>query len=450
LAQVLLMGMAGDPNSPPRARATAPAAALATPGKVHGSGYPAEPSTPTPLCAFTPSPHPDRKVRATVAAIPSAPGGVPALSVLGRGKLGVEELAQCVADQDRVLWGIVRFRFGAGSFARHKRVFLHLNFARSTVARGRQNAHTNDVQKAVGSFHASVTIEDPAEVSLDEILERVQNKFIADGDVEFAAPKAGTANALKAEIEAQIAAQREAETRGSARETMVRKASVSVKSAFRAVCKPAGVLNWVWLTGPAGQEQLWAAGQDSIAGMQAKAAAEGAQEVLHGLLRVPFGKGKLRRSKWAYVAWIGPELGAVKRGKLISGIPGMQEVIRKQAVICATFEFTDPEDFTTDAILTRIRQVALLDGDAAQDIFSLESYLAAMQEEADLAAREEDGSELDEDEDAASGEAAPEEPDFAETLAALSDENGAFNWAVFTLSAPEMRKSLGRAAKPAD
>ena len=58
----------------------------------------------------------------------------------------------------------MRFRFGAGSFARHKRVFLHLNFARSTVARGRQNAHTNDVQKAVGSFHASVTIEDPAEV----------------------------------------------------------------------------------------------------------------------------------------------------------------------------------------------------------------------------------------------------------------------------------------------
>ena len=56
---------------------------------------------------------------------------------------------------------------------------------------------------------------------MDEILERVQNKFIADGDVEFAAPKAGTANALKAEIEAQIAAQREAETRGSARETMV-------------------------------------------------------------------------------------------------------------------------------------------------------------------------------------------------------------------------------------
>ena len=45
------------------------------------------------------------EVRATVAAIPSAPGGVPALSVLGRGKLGVEELAQCVAEQDRVLWG---------------------------------------------------------------------------------------------------------------------------------------------------------------------------------------------------------------------------------------------------------------------------------------------------------------------------------------------------------
>jgi hypothetical protein len=177
--------------------------------------------------------------------------------------------------------------------------------------------------------------------------------------------------------------------------------------------------------------------------MQAKALEDGQSEMLHGLLRVSFGKGKLRRSKWAYIAWIGQHLPAVKRGRQLGEIGPMQDLFRKEATLTTTFEFTDPDDFTTEGVLERIRKVALLDGDASEaEGFSYQSYLEALEEDKQLA--------IDPVSDDCGGSGGSEEgdtdgnPDLRETLAALNDENSEYNWAVFALSESEMRKSIGR------
>jgi hypothetical protein len=364
---------------------------------------------------------------------------LPPIHVAGRGRLGVDEMVeQCLQGQDRVLWAVVRFTYGEGAFARLKRVFLHLNFATSTVTRGRQNAHTMNVQRVVGATHASVVFEDLSEVTLDGIIERVQDSFITDGDLGNGA----RASVMKSDIEAALA--RAALTQATASKTLSADglAKMSVRGALRAAAKPTGALNWVWFHQIDDKTHLWGGGMGSISDMRDKAFEEGQGEMLHGLLRVSFGKGKLRRSKWAYIAWIGQQLGAVKRGRLLGQIGPMQDLFRKEATLTTTFEFTDPDDFTTEGILERIRKVALLDGEqdsSEAEGFSYESYLEALEEDKQMASEpvEDDGGET-------SGEDPDGHPDLRETLRALLDENSEYNWAVFALSESEMRKSQGR------
>merc|ERR1719478_722251 len=293
-----------------------------------------------------------------------------------------------------------------------------------------------NVQRVVGATHASVVFEDLSEVTLDGIIERVQDSFITDGDLGNGA----RASVMKSDIEAALA--RAALTQATASKTLSADglAKMSVRGALRAAAKPTGALNWVWFHQIDDKTHLWGGGMGSISDMRDKAFEEGQGEMLHGLLRVSFGKGKLRRSKWAYIAWIGQQLGAVKRGRLLGQIGPMQDLFRKEATLTTTFEFTDPEDFTTEAILERIRKVALLDGDASEaEGFSYESYLEALEEDQKLALDPVDDlgdTEEEQDPDAP--------PDLRETLRALSDETSEYNWAVFALSESAMRKSIGR------
>jgi hypothetical protein len=360
---------------------------------------------------------------------------LPPIHVLGRGRLGVEEMVeQCLQGQDRVLWAVVRFTYGEGAFGRSKRVFLHLNFAKSIVTRGRQNAHTTSVQQVVGATNASVAFEDLSEVTLEGIIERVQDSFITDGDLGNGA----RASVVKRDIEAALEKARKKNVAGKqlCADGLSR---MSVRGALRALAKHTGALNWVWFNQVDGKTLLWGGGQGSISDMQAKALEEGQGEMLHGLLRVSFGKGKLRRSKWAYIAWIGQNLGAVQRGRQLGQIGPMQDLMRKEATLTTTFEFTDPEDFTTEAILERIRKVALLDGDASEaEGFSYESYLEALEEDQQMGIDPVDDGGDTEEED-------PDgPPDLRATLRELSDENSEYKWAVFALSESEMRKSNGR------
>jgi hypothetical protein len=261
----------------------------------------------------------------------------------------------------------------------------------------------------------------------------VQDSFITDGDLGNGA----RASVVKRDIEAAIAKKKKKNSDKTLSADGLSR--MSVRGGLRAVAKSTGALNWVWFNQVEGKTHLWGGGQGAVSDMQAKALEDGKAEMLHGLLRCSFGKGKLRRSKWAYIAWIGQEIGAVKRGRKLGEIGPMQDLFRKEATLTTTFEFTDPEDFTTETILERIRKVALLDGDASEaEGFSYESYLEALEEDQQMGLDPvDDGGETEEEEQDGN-------PDLRETLRALNDENSEYNWAVFALSESEMRKSIGR------
>lgn len=50
-------------------------------------------------------------------------------------------------------------------------------------------------------------------------------------------------------------------------------------------------------------------------------------QVYYGLIRMGFGSGKFRRTKWCFVHWSGDEVGAVLRGKLNGVRPEMEKLL---------------------------------------------------------------------------------------------------------------------------
>ena len=55
-------------------------------------------------------------------------------------------------------------------------------------------------------------------------------------------------------------------------------------------------------------------------------------EVYAGLLRMGFGTGKFRRTKWIFVWWCGQKMGVVKRAKSSSGESAMKEKMGSTSV----------------------------------------------------------------------------------------------------------------------
>jgi len=68
------------------------------------------------------------------------------LRVIARGIGGVDDM-RAHLDRAKVLFGVLRFTFGRGTFARDKFVFVHFNGdACAVIKRGRANAQKNAVE----------------------------------------------------------------------------------------------------------------------------------------------------------------------------------------------------------------------------------------------------------------------------------------------------------------
>ena len=49
--------------------------------------------------------------------------------------------------------------------------------------------------------------------------------------------------------------------------------------------------------------------------------------VLYGLVRMSFGSGRFRRTKWVFIHWSGPKVPMVKRGQWNSVSHGMDQLL---------------------------------------------------------------------------------------------------------------------------
>jgi hypothetical protein len=102
-----------------------------------------------------------------------------------------------------------------------------------------------------------------------------------------------------------------------------------------------------------------------------------------GLLRMGFGSGRFRRTKWIFLVWSGSKVGMVKRAKAAGNRGAMKGKLGATSV---DIEATSAEDVTLEAIIDKVRRATAVDGDdvksAEGDPYSVENFMKALAEEA--------------------------------------------------------------------
>eukprot|EP00439_Symbiodinium_sp_Y106_P020551 s2168_g2.t1 len=327
--------------------------------------------------------------------------------VLGAGDGGVEEL-QLWVDDSSVQWALLEFCVGQGPLARQRMIFLHVNGERcSPIARGRANELTPEVQRLMReglemgeAFHATVEVKTAEEVSLSNLLERVLPFFTVDGSDGYtvkwlhsqyeqqlsSAKAAGTAAASS---EPRSATDAEQKSGGAVVEIGAYQASASLyngRDALKAVGEPMGAWNWVFFQADPVNLKVVGGGIGSLEEMKSCYESH-PTDVLFGLLRLGFGAGRLRRTKYVFIHAVGAKAPVVARGRLSAERPKMEEVFGQFASASVMMEIQHLADLTLDNVVERVRRAAIVDDDilgrdaGSPSVFSVEAFQKALQEE---------------------------------------------------------------------
>jgi len=363
---------------------------------------------------------------------------------VARGIGGVEDLRAHLRD-DRVLFGVLRFCFGRGTFARWKSVFVHFNGAETNVVRrGRANAMKHQLEETMGPCSVSVTFGAREECDTDGIVERLARVVSADGQQlqrgETPTDFVEKVTSMKADIAAQLvdAKRMLEENRASAsrgtgkmrRLTLKEMGQdMSLRAASKAVRAESGPFNWYALRPDAnGGSSVANAGTGSLDELTRWLPTD---EVMFGLLRVGFGKGALRRVKHVFVHWSPENVNPLKRGQLNAH----EEAIRRLVGSVNISHFaTTLDELEPGALISKIKDKVIVDGEAADnvdDLYSLEAYMVSCEEETEILKKE--MPEALEQESNSSSETEEKEPTFQEALDSVRSKSQPYNWMLCAL-----------------
>lgn len=159
------------------------------------------------------------------------------------------------------------------------------------------------------------------------------------------------------------------------RKTAAELGDVKADAALKAVRDPMGAFNWFLCDS---EFAFINAGSLSVPEMQKWLKPDA---VCFGLLRMGFGSGRFRRTKWVYIVWSGPSVGPVKRAKAASARGAMKAKLGHSSV---DIEATCAEDASLEAIIDKVRRATAVDGDevstADGDPFSVDKFMEALSE----------------------------------------------------------------------
>ncbi|CAE7389286.1 unnamed protein product [Symbiodinium necroappetens] len=328
--------------------------------------------------------------------------------VLGAGDGGVEEL-QLWVDDSSVQWALLEFCVGQGPLARQRMIFLHVNGERcSPIARGRANELTPEVQRLMReglemgeAFHATVEVKTAEEVSLSNLLERVLPFFTVDGsdgytvkwlhsqyEQQLSSAKAAGIAATSSEPRSTTDAGRKSGSDVVERGAYQASASslYNGRDALKAVGEPMGAWNWVFFQADPVNLKVVGGGIGSLEEMKSCYESH-PTDVLFGLLRLGFGEGRLRRTKYVFIHAVGAKAPVVARGRLSAERPKMEEVFGQFASASVTMEIQHLADLTLDSVVERVRRATTVDDDilgrdaGSPSVFSVEAFQKALQEE---------------------------------------------------------------------
>jgi len=146
-----------------------------------------------------------------------------------------------------------------------------------------------------------------------------------------------------------------------------------------------GAFNWLLLNASAHGTEIANAGGGGVEEMCNSLESD---QVYFGLVRMGFGKGVFRRCKLIFIHYSGEDVNALRRGKLNAEEESMRRIVG--SVNLSQFAATRDELNLSD-LIERVKNTTLLDGEAndnASDLYSLESYMVAVEEDSEAMKRE--------------------------------------------------------------
>eukprot|EP00667_Euglena_gracilis_P016014 EG_transcript_16697 len=314
-----------------------------------------------------------------------------------------------------VLWGLVRFSFGSGTFKRDKFIFVHFNGQNvGAVKRGKFTAQKGAVSTALGSCHSDLEISTVDDCTTDHFFEKLNRVFVSDsGQISLAE--------LKAQYMQSVVAGEKPTHRRLASEMKVQAAKV-----LEAIRQPTGPFNWGLFEPNPTELRLFNGGSLSIGELQRVLPED---QVLYGLIRMGFGAGQFRRTKWVFLHWVGDKTSAVKRGKATAVKGAMRDVLRP---FNCDVEIGTKAELDLKAFVTRMTRLFVVDDDGSgkkeEAAFGFEEFMAALAEEQAASAAF-----FGDTEAPAPPPAETADLDVKETINLVRQSHGPCNWALFEL-----------------
>lgn len=334
------------------------------------------------------------------------------LVVVGAGAGGVPEMVKYMNSKE-VMWALLRFEFGTGSFARTKLIFLQ--FAGEEISfmrRAQATALTKTARHFLRSagrdhFHAAIEMRDLADVTAENIMNEVSEYFVVD-----AISGSSTANMIK-EYHEQLAkeqldlverkaAQRErhrqmqedrklektklaqeildefqaglskgdaapssgvpALKKGLSKASLtsrLRKARGNAKILTHVSMEglvqvaSGGLWNWVLIGPDVFKLPLIGGGSGGVEEMRKKAEAN-SDIVMFGLLRLVYSSSGVNQTRCVLLHVVGEDTSGEKRGKLNALRPYFENKFSEFAQISAVVPNLAPSEMTQEHIISKL------------------------------------------------------------------------------------------------
>lgn len=306
---------------------------------------------------------------------------------------GIEKMREKVDDSE-VQFGLLKLELGEGQLRRARNIFVHINGERCpNVKRGKCNeckAEAMSILRGEQGFSASLEIGTQQLVTTEHIMSEVAQFFVVDESAAYDVQRTmkSTEHLPGLEVDRFSAAPQHqiACYPGQHSEHTF----TSGRDALKAVREDPGRWRWMLM----GDE-----GSPVYAGLQAvdemrTCMVSHQNEVLFGALRMSFGVGRLRRTKWVFVHFVGPSVPAFQRGKAASNRQNIEKLIAKELSWSVAMEVDTPEDFTEVNVVNQVRRAAEVDDEeVAQDqaminVFTVQHFREALEVEMGMHIRE--------------------------------------------------------------
>eukprot|EP00938_MAST-03A_sp_MAST-3A-sp1_P006157 g6157.t1 len=315
---------------------------------------------------------------------------------VGYGAGGIEEMEKYLpSSDDMVLFGLLDFKVGSGTFSRHKLIRMHFNGEKcKNVLKGRINSERKKVERVIGHINGDFQICHAEECHTDTVLEKVAHYFAADhspGEDPL------TLKELQLEYERQIKQDQAKNARNMKRKT-ARDFDRKWKNSeiLNYVHHPSGPFNWA-LFKPNKKSMRTAEINSAKLSKIAKFVNAGSlsvnemlsdikdDEVLGGILRMGFGSGTFRRTKHIAIWWSGEKVKAVARGAYNAKKKRMMELLKPWSF---TYTAQHKEDLTVKHLIDIVHKKLVVDGATAdgEDLFSEDAFYEALGEDINASA----------------------------------------------------------------